>query len=364
MNAETAKEAVRHFIEHSHTGKSAHISFYGGEPLMDSAFELVQDVVSSTKASTTDSGNIRRITFGLTTNGRHFSEDRIRFLVSNEIGIRVSLDGPSQIHDRYRRSSHGEPTFSEIVAGLERLNSFSSDYYRTVTFICVLTPPLDFRAVRDFFNYEPLVKNHNLLVSFVSMFDHRLPFVTNERQFASDTSEMYRESIAGFYRCAISNTLDTCSFESGLLLKVLSLLHVAQRDKGELILGPNGQCIPGTIRCFVNTDGTLHACEKTGLSHPIGDTHTWVDANKSLALLREYRDLSLQECLECWCGNICDLCITSCTRGVDLDLTKKRMACLERRDYFRASLRLYASLKDKLSEERLREIIPEPDDED
>ena len=185
------------------------------------------------------------------------------------------------------------------------------------------------------------------MVSFLNLFDQNLPFDVDERQFGADIVAMYRECIGRFYECAISDSIETCPFEGSLLSKNLGLLHLRQKNSGGAEISPNGCCIPGVRRCFVDTGGTIYACEKVAGFYPIGDASSYVDVDKAYSFLKEYCELSQDECLKCWCGNICDLCYTSARKGGQFDVERKNIACQERRDFFKAIIRLYASIKDR-----------------
>ena len=354
MDIEIAKTAICDFLDNATVSETPHLSFYGGEALMPDAVELVRECVGFARKRAGDKG----ITFGLTTNGRHFTESTIRFLVENNFMLMVSLDGPKQIHNRYRRSSEGNGTFDEVIAGLESIEKFSQEYYTRIGFICVLTPPLDISAVRDFFNADRHVRGHNMLFSFVNLFDHSLPIKFDETEFAAESARMYREAISRYYECALDGTMDDCGFERALLNKNLGLLRMSQQESGTGIIGPNGCCVPGARRCFVNTDGQLYACEKVAGFKPIGNVQSNICPEKVNEMLTDFRELSSADCCACWCGNICDLCFYSARKDAAFFGERKAVACQERRSFFKALIRLYASLHESGGEDLLKRVIP------
>ncbi|MCX7974280.1 MAG: anaerobic sulfatase maturase [Candidatus Aminicenantes bacterium] len=67
----------------------------------------------------------RKIANGLQTNGTLLDEAWARFLKKEGFAIGLSLDGPQQIHDRYRLTSNGRPTFTAALQGYEILKKYS-----------------------------------------------------------------------------------------------------------------------------------------------------------------------------------------------------------------------------------------------
>jgi uncharacterized protein len=63
----------------------------------------------------------RTITNGLQTNGTLLDEDWGRFLAAEGFSVGLSLDGPRERHDRFRRTRDGKPTFDSALRGYEIL---------------------------------------------------------------------------------------------------------------------------------------------------------------------------------------------------------------------------------------------------
>jgi len=63
----------------------------------------------------------RRIANGLQTNGTLLDEDWGRFLATEGFAVGVSLDGPREMHDRYRCTKDGRPTFDQALRGYRLL---------------------------------------------------------------------------------------------------------------------------------------------------------------------------------------------------------------------------------------------------
>jgi uncharacterized protein len=54
-------------------------------------------------------------------NGTRLTSDWVRFLKANEFVIGLSIDGPREVHDRYRLDVGGRPTFDRVLQGIALL---------------------------------------------------------------------------------------------------------------------------------------------------------------------------------------------------------------------------------------------------
>ncbi|MED5544551.1 anaerobic sulfatase maturase [Novosphingobium decolorationis] len=70
----------------------------------------------------------RPVTNTLQTNGVLIDEDWARFLAEERFLVGLSLDGPAEVHDRYRRYRSGAPSHHLVMAALERLQRHGVDY--------------------------------------------------------------------------------------------------------------------------------------------------------------------------------------------------------------------------------------------
>ncbi len=64
----------------------------------------------------------------LQTNGLHLDEAWCEFFKANDFFIGVSLDGPEDIHDRYRKDRHGQGTFARVMQGVRLLQTHEVEF--------------------------------------------------------------------------------------------------------------------------------------------------------------------------------------------------------------------------------------------
>jgi uncharacterized protein len=92
-------------------------SWHGGEPTLPGLDYFRRIVSLQHKHQPAD----RQIVNGLQTNGTLLDEDWCRFLAAEGFAVGISLDGPPQMHDRYRRTKDGRPVHEQVMRGYQLL---------------------------------------------------------------------------------------------------------------------------------------------------------------------------------------------------------------------------------------------------
>jgi uncharacterized protein len=72
--------------------------------------------------------NQKTITNSLQTNGTLLTDEWCDFLKKNNFMVGISLDGPKEIHDRYRRDRKSNGTFDRVMRGLRLLQKHKVEY--------------------------------------------------------------------------------------------------------------------------------------------------------------------------------------------------------------------------------------------
>lgn len=350
---EKAIAAVDQFLDSGIPGKQS-ISFYGGEPTIPSGMKTIRSVVEHIKQKT-----CRPVKYTFTTNGNHLTEENIKFLVENDFRIMVSLDGPREVHDRYRRTIADKPTFDTVMEGLRRIKSYAPAYYdEKVGFICVLTPPLDYELLSDFWGTNELLAGHPLMVSNVSLFGQKIFNDDDVESFSRDTIEMMRNVAQKYYQRLLEGDLKGCTFERGVMGKDLAILHERQTSVDSSEPDLMGRCIPGGRKCYVDTDGRYYACEKLQGGYSIGSTEEGCSLEKIEKLIRDYDKLVVRKCRNCPYAKVCSLCyISAYDEERRFSAERLETNCTERRSYAKLLIRLYVSLWEKLGFDRMEELF-------
>ena len=69
----------------------------------------------------------------LQTNGVLINDEWCKFLAENNFLVGLSIDGPEKIHDYYRISKSGKPTFKKVMQAISKLNKFNIKFNALVT---------------------------------------------------------------------------------------------------------------------------------------------------------------------------------------------------------------------------------------
>jgi uncharacterized protein len=106
----------------------------------------------------------KRITNAVQTNGTLLDDDWCRFFAQHKFLIGLSIDGPRELHDRYRVDKGGKPSFDCVMAGLELMKKHNVEFNTlTVLHKYNARAPLDvYRFLRKhgsgFMQFIPLVE--------------------------------------------------------------------------------------------------------------------------------------------------------------------------------------------------------------
>lgn len=114
---------VRELIAATPGDQPVLFAWQGGEPTL-----LGLDFYRRAVALQQRYGAGRTIENSFQTNGTLIDEDWARFLAEERFLVGLSLDGPAEVHDRYRRYASGAPSHHLVMAALERLQRHGAEY--------------------------------------------------------------------------------------------------------------------------------------------------------------------------------------------------------------------------------------------
>ena len=115
MTMDMLETVIREYIA-ANDVPEVQFNWHGGEPLVlgldfyRKAVELEKKYADGKKIHNT-----------LQTNGTLMTQEWADFLCANDFLVGISIDGPKEIHDRYRKDKGGFPTFDRVMRGLEIL---------------------------------------------------------------------------------------------------------------------------------------------------------------------------------------------------------------------------------------------------
>jgi len=125
MPAETLETFIRQYIEAQPAG-APEITFawQGGEPTL-LGVDFFRRAVEIQKAHTPPGAKIVNT---LQTNGVLLDDDWCRLFTEQNFLIGLSIDGPAELHDRYRYDKQGRPTFTAVLNALKLLKRHGVEF--------------------------------------------------------------------------------------------------------------------------------------------------------------------------------------------------------------------------------------------
>lgn len=142
-----------------------------GEPFLD--FDLLQSYVCNIE-DLLDSGRIQAYTI---TNGTCVDETMLLFLKEHKVNVGFSLDGPRDIHNKYRGD-----TFDAVISAIDMYHSLYGQY-----------PSINCTVGRE------AIENPDLMVAFFRVFNSRITFsrMIGELGISLEQYRIFLKSVQG-----------------------------------------------------------------------------------------------------------------------------------------------------------------------
>lgn len=286
MTEATAREAIDFALRESRDNRRAHITFFGGETLMN--FNVLKSTIAYARRRAAEAG--KDIDFSLTTNATLLRPDVIEFLADERVGVTISIDGPEELQDKFRVFNNGTGSYAVAAPKIKAL--LARHRSRPVGARVTLTKQtLDVRKI-----YRHLTEELGFWeVGFAPVttapgrdyaisdggFDHLL---SQFRDLAGD----YLDAALKNRHHGFSNIRET-----------LQELH-----HGHAKAYP---CGAGLGLMGVSTDGNVALCHRFAGSdeHTFGTVRDGVSREKQQEFLHTHHVSSKTDCATCWARPIC-----------------------------------------------------------
>jgi uncharacterized protein len=286
MDLETAKASVDFLLTQSAVRKSVHITFFGGETLMN--FPLLKQVVAYATEKTVEQG--RTVDFSLTTNATLLTPSIIKFLSENRVGVTVSMDGPPEMHDKLRVFANGKGSYDIIAPRVKAL--IENHRTRPITARVTLTNGVT-DVVRIYRHLKHDLGFHEIGFAPVTTSPNRL-YSINEKgmdgvleQFHILADEWLEFALRGEMH-GFSNVSDTIAE----LIQGVNKSHPCGAGIGLVGVGPSGDISP--CHRFVDSD-----------THSMGHISTGIDKAKQSDFLTRGNINTKYDCHSCWARPLC-----------------------------------------------------------
>jgi uncharacterized protein len=286
MPVETAEESIDYLLANSPGRPSVHVTFFGGETLLN--FDVMRSAVKYAVVKAKEAG--KAIDFSLTTNGTLLNEEVIEFLSEYRIGVTISLDGDREMNDQFRVFHDGRGSYDVIAPKVKALlarhttRPIGARVTLTAQVVDVLkiyrhlTQELGFREV----GFAPVTTSP---VRLYAIGGGGLDLVL--AQFTRLALE-YRD-------CALRNEHHGFSNVTDTLMEIhqgISKAYPCGAGLGLMGVAPSGDIAP--CHRFVDSD-----------AHKLGHISTGVDQAKQAAFLDRGHIGRKYDCHTCWARPLC-----------------------------------------------------------
>ena len=288
MSLEVAYKAIEMFLKRSKKLSSVVISFYGGEPLVK--LEFIKKCVEFSKQRSRG----QHILYHITTNGTLLDTETIDYLKENNFLICVSLDGPRELHDRYRIFKNRQPTYDIIINNLKLIRyKYPEYFYGNLIILSVYAKPYKDDILYDYFEKFPV------------------EYVLNDLFITPYFKTILNKASKEETRLTIKEKITYPKFKrkhDNDLYKYRNIDKPVAEIKKTF---PAGSCIPACKKIYVNSKGKIFLCERINEDEKncVGDV--WSDISidsiydQCTKLLNTFKK---NNCKSCWAIHFCHFC--------------------------------------------------------
>lgn len=117
MSEETARESVEFMFRQAGANPMVHLTFFGGETLMN--LPVLKATIAYARRRASELG--KDVDFSLTTNATLLKPDVIEFLAEERVGVTISIDGPKEMQDRFRVFHNGAGSYDVVLPKIKAL---------------------------------------------------------------------------------------------------------------------------------------------------------------------------------------------------------------------------------------------------
>ena len=117
MDEATARKSVDFMFKESGENKIVHLTFFGGETLLN--FKVLQSALTYAREQAAELG--KEVDVSMTTNATLLREEVIDWMIENQVGVTVSIDGGKEQQDKFRVFKNGMGSYETILPKIKEL---------------------------------------------------------------------------------------------------------------------------------------------------------------------------------------------------------------------------------------------------
>ncbi|MCK5744107.1 MAG: SPASM domain-containing protein [Caldisericia bacterium] len=282
MKPEIAKQALEWVVDVS-PGRKIDIDFFGGEPLL--AWETVKETVLHVEELMSKKNKLIR--WSLSTNCLNLDDEKIKFCLEHYVSLILSLDGPEEINDKFRKLKNGDGSFERLIPVIKKIASmWEQGFYVRGTY------------TRETINFsDSIISLHKMGISNLAF----EPVVTTNPGlvFQKKDLETIRneyEKLAKYYLECKRNDIPIRFYHFELNL-----------DSGVCARKSAGGCGAGCEYLSVSPDSSIWSCHQLdGVSeHKMGELDN-PPTDHQFDKFSEINHITNKlECPDCWASHLC-----------------------------------------------------------
>jgi uncharacterized protein len=286
MTEETARESVEFLLQESRGQEVAHVTFFGGETLLN--FPVLQRTVAYARKRAAEEG--RRVEFSLTTNGTLLKPEIIEWLADNQIGVTISIDGPKEVQDGLRVFHNGKGTYDVVQPKIKELLRVHR------------TRPIGARVTLTQKNMDVLEIFRHLTEDMGFWEVGLAPVTTQDHRDYAITDEGKDHMLAQFEELAQDWLEHALRDEHHGFSNVKDTLEEIHKGVSKAY-----GCGAGLGLMGVATDGDVSLCHRFAGSeeHTIGSVTEGIDRERQGQFLVDHHIANKTDCHTCWARPIC-----------------------------------------------------------
>ena len=286
MSLETAKASVDFMLKEAGEAKSAHLTFFGGETLLN--FNVLKETIPYARQRAAELG--KDVDFSLTTNATLLKPEVIKYLVENQVGVTISFDGPPEVQNKFRVFHNGTGSYDIVAPKIKEL--LQKHRSRPVGARVTLTGGnLDVRTI-----YRHLTEEFGFReVGFAPV------TTSSKREYALD-EQGYDQMLTQF--TALAEEFRDAAIEGrhhgfSNVKETIQEIHQG--------MSKAYPCGAGIGLMGVSTSGDVALCHRFAGSdeHKLGTVRDGIDKSAQAAFLDSHHLANKTDCSTCWARPVC-----------------------------------------------------------
>jgi len=286
MSEDTARAAVDFMLKESGQSPVAHLTFFGGETLLN--LPVLKSAIAYARERAAALG--KSVDFSMTTNATLLKSDVIEYLAENDVGVTISIDGPKDVQDGFRVFKGGAGSYDVVLPKIKQLLARHKRHLIGAR-VTLTTRSLDVKRIFRHLTEE---------IGFAEVgFAPATTAAKRDYAIEGEGYEAVLEQFRALAREFLEYALDGRHHGFSNVKDTLEEIH-----KG---MSKPYPCGAGLGLLGVSTDGDVALCHRFAGSnaHKLGSVAGGIDREAQARFLEESHIAEKTDCSRCWARPVC-----------------------------------------------------------